>query len=1068
MNRRTFLGRVLMNAQRQVLLCLCALVAAAPARAAQGPPKPDGTRPEAAASQPSASLVFERQMTRVRFERDGTGVRELTMQIKVNDDPGVRQAGHIPLTYAPSSDDLAIAKLEVRKRDGSVITVGPEAVQEHAIQPYASSTMFLDLKQKLITVPSLQPGDTIFLTATWTMVRPIIDNHGWFEYSFIDHAIVDDERLEIDLPASLPAVVRVATGAPAERNGGDGEVVGQRRIYRWQTANAEVKDPDKEEAPDEAPPPDVRVTTFKDWAALAGWFRPLLHPAPDAAVRAKVAEVTKGLTDRPSQVQAIYDYVATQIRYVSLSFGVGRFKPHAPADVLKNQYGDCKDKHGLLAAMLDVIGVEAVAVLINTERSISEDVPSPAEFDHVITAIPSADGPSGWTWLDTTAEVAPFGMLAGALRDKRALFVGGEARPHRVVTTPLGAPFPFINSVDMDGEITPLGVLVANVRLRFRGDAELLMRSAVRAMPGGQKDEFGKGFAESTGFKGVVSGFAASDPVATREPFEITFTLRRGGFLDWAAATATLNPTTSPLHLAEQESNKDRRIGAPAEERRRFTVTLPPGYSAVAPVGVTVNQHGLEYRSAYRVDGQRLVAERMFASRTTTLSAKHAADIAALARTLESDQGQKFTVRREKGATPPIPGDMSVDELYCAGYSAYDAADHETAIAIWQRGTEVDPKHASTWSGLGFAYQRLKRYDEAIAAMEKQIELKPGDKRVHTDLGYVARQAGRLDVAARAYAKHVELNPLDGAVHKTLGEIYGDLGQHDKAVAALETAAPLLKDDEWLQLTLGSSLLATGAIDKAKAAFDRAVAIRDTPAVWTKVAWELADHGVDRAHALELLNRSTMRIAEATASVTAASADEAAFDLMERLAWTWDAKGMLAVREKNVERAIQYFEAAWRLRGHWEIAQHLGEAYEAASHRTADALSAYLMAHAVTRNPPTTLLDAITRLSGGIDIEQLERAAKLEVAKGRAAVVQGNWPTGTATFVAILDSAGKPVEAKWIEGDEALRDLETKMLGIELPLVVPDRQIGRVVVKLQAVCGSMPACAVMIKPPRAQ
>ena len=41
---------------------------------------------------------------------------------------------------------------------------------------------------------------------------------------------------------------------------------------------------------------------------------------------------------------ALYNYVAQNIRYVSLSFGLGRFQPHSAADVFKNQYGDCKDK----------------------------------------------------------------------------------------------------------------------------------------------------------------------------------------------------------------------------------------------------------------------------------------------------------------------------------------------------------------------------------------------------------------------------------------------------------------------------------------------------------------------------------------------------------------------------------------------------------------------------------------------------------------------------------------------------------------------------------------------------
>src|SRR3989442_5676625 len=39
-------------------------------------------------------------------------------------------------------------------------------------------------------------------------------------------------------------------------------------------------------------------------------------------------------------------------RYVSISFGIGRYEPHAATEVLKNVYGDCKDKHTLLTSLL--------------------------------------------------------------------------------------------------------------------------------------------------------------------------------------------------------------------------------------------------------------------------------------------------------------------------------------------------------------------------------------------------------------------------------------------------------------------------------------------------------------------------------------------------------------------------------------------------------------------------------------------------------------------------------------------------------------------------------------------
>ena len=141
----------------------------------------------------------------------------------------------------------------------------------------------------------------------------------------------------------------------------------------------------------------------------------------------------KGLATEEAKEQAIYDYVSTQFHYIGIAFGIGRYQPHYATDVLGNRYGDCKDKHTLLAALLGAAGIEAYPALINSFRDIDADLPSPSQFDHVITVVPHVN--KVMTWLDATQEVAPFGYLAGGLRDKRALVMEGE-KPATLVTTP--------------------------------------------------------------------------------------------------------------------------------------------------------------------------------------------------------------------------------------------------------------------------------------------------------------------------------------------------------------------------------------------------------------------------------------------------------------------------------------------------------------------------------------------------------------------------------------------------------------------------------------------------------
>ena len=114
-------------------------------------------------------------------------------------------------------------------------------------------------------------------------------------------------------------------------------------------------------------------------------------------IQARAAELTKGLTSEEEKLRALYNFVSTRYHYVSLSFGIGRYQPHPAEDVFENEYGDCKDKHTLLATLLKAAGYDAWPALMNATPRSNPDVPSPGQFDHVITVVPHNGNYFGWT-----------------------------------------------------------------------------------------------------------------------------------------------------------------------------------------------------------------------------------------------------------------------------------------------------------------------------------------------------------------------------------------------------------------------------------------------------------------------------------------------------------------------------------------------------------------------------------------------------------------------------------------------------------------------------------------------
>ena len=101
---------------------------------------------------------------------------------------------------------------------------------------------------------------------------------------------------------------------------------------------------------------------------MGGWYSQLERErrTPTGELKAQADEITKDATTDVAKTQALYIWVTRNIRYVDLSFGVGRYQPHYAEEVLKNRYGDCKDKATLLDALLEAKGIHSSTALINS------------------------------------------------------------------------------------------------------------------------------------------------------------------------------------------------------------------------------------------------------------------------------------------------------------------------------------------------------------------------------------------------------------------------------------------------------------------------------------------------------------------------------------------------------------------------------------------------------------------------------------------------------------------------------------------------------------------------------
>ena len=197
-------------------------------------------------------------------------------------------------------------------------------------------------------------------------------------------------------------------------------------LYFW-----ELKDlPAYEALPYDPPPREwtiwFGVSSIPTWEAFTEWFDRITQGAfdPNDEVIALAAEIAAEHEDPEARIQAAYEKVR-EMRYVAIEIGIQAFRPRTPGKVLKQGYGDCKDKANLLSALLREMEIPAHLALINRFSFTDETFPG-WQFNHAIAYVqPSELYPEG-LWLDATETTTPYGELAPGNAGRKALIMDLE------------------------------------------------------------------------------------------------------------------------------------------------------------------------------------------------------------------------------------------------------------------------------------------------------------------------------------------------------------------------------------------------------------------------------------------------------------------------------------------------------------------------------------------------------------------------------------------------------------------------------------------------------------------
>ena len=357
----------------------------------------------------------------VRFETDGTGSRTYRMVGQVLKQDAVEQWAEHTFSYNPDRERFRLNWARVVGRDGQVISGAPMHVQESDVPAPEGSPVFTSLKRVRVSLGGVAPGTIVDYSYTVETTDPVLAGD-FFQSWFINPgATIRRSRLILDVPESMEVRIH-ARDLDFEPKV---ERVAGRLVREWAKADIERVEPEPFLPDSTGFSQHILYGGPVSWARIGAWYRELAAGRYEVtpAVRSRLEELTAGLSSPEEKLRAVHRWIAQDVRYVSLSLGIGGYQPRTPDAVLSTLSGDCKDKATLFVAMARALGFEADPVLTSTGR-VDPGVPSLRQFDHAIARVMLPEGP---VYFDLTASLVPFGELPGMLHGGYGLVVPDRA-----------------------------------------------------------------------------------------------------------------------------------------------------------------------------------------------------------------------------------------------------------------------------------------------------------------------------------------------------------------------------------------------------------------------------------------------------------------------------------------------------------------------------------------------------------------------------------------------------------------------------------------------------------------
>lgn len=737
---------------------------------------------------------------------------------QVIDRSGLESAGSIEIEFDPKSESVTLSHLRI-VRDGKVIDHTAGVKLELIRRESNLDDGLIDGRVTAVgNIPDVRVGDIIDYATIDRVTDKLWPGHFFTQRSTRYSVAVGMRALRITWPASRPILIKpINTDLSLSHT-----KVGEMNVYEVIQRAPSVQSAERN-VPDWRPQYGLlSLSTMSSWQEVADWAAPLYRgdetlPADLAreldAMAARWAQPFDRLTEATRLVQ-------DRVRYVGVEIGEGSFVPRRPREVVRQGYGDCKDKALLLAVVLRRLGIDAVPSLVSTGwgPGLPAWAPSPAVFDHVIVRV-VIDGKVFWIDPTLTHEGGRGASLVtpdyGYVLPIRA----GQRELELIRTAPkVDDDTKVVERFDIDEASDPILKITVET-VRRGGDANWMRRQlAVDTVANfskkyvGYYDKYYPGLSVAKPLQVIddrdaniirtVESYAVSKAAFEKGKFMETFILRAEAVLDVLPekqATDRRNPLALRANL-----RRTHVIEVAAKGR------TPQGLADLSREGAGVN-----FARTSRLEGERTIFTFVLTTGLDEVAAKDAKAVYAVTDAIDDEAyiqyridqlGKSFATVFQVDPVEIAPFDARLREAVALMQKNDSPSRTQSLTLLNAMGAEArrPSKVAGLIDGLiGLVLTDERRYPAALAALTSaasQYQENVGMLNVllalQMDAGKPIEAAGTLEVIAR---RHPEgLGKVDERNIRSLRSILTQ-AKSDAALRANDDLTVALAQAGWQQ-----------------------------------------------------------------------------------------------------------------------------------------------------------------------------------------------------------------------------------------------------------------------------